>query len=192
MLEKPFMTNERALIEACVGNDRMAQRRLYELYAGKLFVVALRYVKNKEDAQDVLQIAFVKIFKSLDTFRFDCPFEPWLRKVIATTALKHLRDQPDLSQQIDIEKVQDDIGSSETTLSGFSYEELLAMIAKLPDGCRTVFNLYAMEGYQHDEISDLIGVSVGTSKSQYSRAKMLLQTMINKEQKYSDGTIREI
>jgi RNA polymerase sigma factor (sigma-70 family) len=191
-LETLFMTNERALIEACIRQDRVAQRKLYEQYAGKLHVVAMRYVKNREDAQDVLQDSFIKIFKYLDSFRFDCPFEAWMRRVVANTALKHLRDRPDLSNHVDAELASDEVEAADLTISGFQFEQLLEMIQKLPEGCRTIFNLYAIEGYQHNEIAKMLEISEGTSKSQYSRAKSLLQVMIHRELKLTNGAIREI
>lgn len=186
------MSNERALIEACIRQDRVAQRKLYEQFAGKLNVVAMRYVKNREDAQDVLQDSFIKIFKHLDSFRFDCPFEAWLRRIVANTALKHLRDRPDYTNHVDAELASDEVEAADLTLSGFQFEQLLGMIQKLPEGCRTIFNLFAIEGYQHNEIAELLGVSAGTSKSQFSRARILLQAMINKELNLTNGAaIRE-
>jgi RNA polymerase sigma factor (sigma-70 family) len=188
----PSMTNEQSLIAACISNDRTAQRKLYELYAGRLFAVAMRYVKNREEAQDVLQDAFVKIFRKLDTFRFDCPFEGWLKKIVTNTALNQLRDRPDYNTHFDIEQASESIESNENLLAGFQYQQLIEMIARLPDGCQTIFNLYAIEGYPHKEIAEMLGISDGTSKSQYSRAKVLLQSMILKEKQHIDGAFREV
>jgi RNA polymerase sigma-70 factor (ECF subfamily) len=184
------MTNEQSLIAACISNERTAQRKLYELYAGRLFVVALRYMKNREEAQDVLQDAFVKIFKKLDSFRFDCPFEAWLKKIVTNEALNGLRNKPNYNDFSDIEHVSDTLEGDENLLSGFQYEQLIEMIARLPDGCKTVFNLFAIEGYPHKEIAEMLGISEGASKSQYSRAKVLLQSMILKEKQHIDGAFR--
>ncbi|MFN3851065.1 MAG: RNA polymerase sigma factor [Spirosomataceae bacterium] len=175
------MYKERELVEACIRQERNAQRQLYELYAGKLLVTAMRYMKNRDDAEDVLQDSFIKIFKHLDSFRFDCPLDAWLRRIVVNTALKQLKKQAEFMQQIDSQLVADEVEQSELTISGFQFEQLMAMVASLPDGCRTVFNLYAIEGYQHNEIAELLGISEGTSKSQYSRAKSLLQAKIIKE-----------
>ncbi|MCU0325061.1 MAG: RNA polymerase sigma factor [Spirosomaceae bacterium] len=175
------MYKERELVEACIRQERNAQRQLYELYASKLLVTAMRYMKNRDDAEDVLQDSFIKIFKHLDSFRFDCPLDAWLRRIVVNTALKQLKKQAEFMQQIDSQLVADEVEQSELTISGFQFEQLMAMVASLPDGCRTVFNLYAIEGYQHNEIAELLGISEGTSKSQYSRAKSLLQAKILKE-----------
>lgn len=169
------MNREQELVQACVRQDRLAQRRLYELFASKLMVTAMRYMKNRADAEDVLQDSFIKIFQNIQSFRFDCPLDAWLRRIVINTALKALKSQPDWNQHIDSQLVSDEIEQEDFTISGMQYEQLLEAVRSLPEGCRAVFNLYAIEGYQHNEISELLGISEGTSKSQYSRAKMLLQ-----------------
>lgn len=175
------MYRERELVEACIRKERTAQRQLYELFAGKLLVTAMRYMKNRDDAEDVLQDSFIKIYKHLDSFRFDCPLDAWLRRIVVNTALKQLKKQAEFMQQVDSQLIADEVEQSELTISGFQFEQLMAMVASLPEGCRTVFNLYAIEGYQHNEIAEMLGISEGTSKSQYSRAKSLLQAKIIKE-----------
>lgn len=169
------MYSEQELIQACIRQERPAQRQLYERFASKLFVTAMRYMKNKSDAEDVLQDSFIKIYQKIDTFRFDCPVDAWLRRIVVNTALKALQGQPNYMQHTDSQLVSDNIEDNEFTLSGFEFEQLMAVVQSLPDGCRTVFNLYAIEGYQHNEIAEMLGVSEGTSKSQYSRARVLLQ-----------------
>jgi RNA polymerase sigma-70 factor (ECF subfamily) len=169
------MYSEQELIQACIRQERFAQRQLYERFASKLFVTAMRYMKNRSDAEDVLQDSFIKIYQKLPNFRFDCPLEAWLRKVVVNTALKQLQSQPNYMQHTDSELVTDDVEQEEFTLSGFQFEQLMEIVQSLPEGCRMVFNLYAIEGYQHNEIAALLGVSEGTSKSQYSRARILLQ-----------------
>ena len=172
------MHSEQELIQACIRQERPAQRKLYERFASKLFVTAMRYTKNRTDAEDVLQDSFIKIYQKLENFRFDCPLEAWLRKVVVNTALKHLQKQPNYAQHIDSEQVADEIEDSEFTLSGFEFEQLMGIVQSLPEGCRTIFNLYAIEGYQHNEIAAMLGVSEGTSKSQFSRARVLLQAKL--------------
>lgn len=169
------MTNERHLLEACIRNERTAQQQLYELFAGKFFAVAVRYMKDEEDAADVLQDAFVKIFKYLHTFRFDCPFEAWARRILINTALKALQKRKRRGYQLDTEEMTNQLSEQATDISNIALEELLNLIHALPDGCQTIFNLYAIEGYKHQEIADLLGISEGTSKSQYARAKQILQ-----------------
>lgn len=169
------MHREYDLVQACIKQERIAQRQLYELFAGKLLVTSMRYMKNKADAEDVLQDAFIKIYQKLPTFRFDCPLEAWLRKIVVNTALKELQNQPNWMQHTDSETVSDSLEDADFTLSNFQFEQLMEVVNSLPDGCRTIFNLYAIEGYQHNEIAELLGISEGTSKSQYSRARTLLQ-----------------
>lgn len=169
------MTNERQLVEACIRNERTAQRQLYELFAGKFYAIAVRYMKDEDDAADVMQDAFVKVFKYINTFRFDCPFEAWARRILINTALKALQKNKRRGYQIDAEEMTNQLSEKAMDISNLALEELMELIHELPDGCQTVFNLYAIEGYKHHEIADLLGISEGTSKSQYSRAKQILQ-----------------
>lgn len=169
------MTDERQLVEACIRNERTAQRQLYEMFAGKFYAIAVRYMKDEDDAADVMQDAFVKIFKYINTFRFDCPFEAWARRILINTALKALQKKKRQGYQIDAEEMTNQLSEKATDISNMALEELMGLIHELPDGCQTIFNLYAIEGYKHHEIADLLGISEGTSKSQYSRAKQILQ-----------------
>lgn len=169
------MTDERRLIEACIRNERTAQRQLYELYAGKFYAVAVRYMKDEDDASDVLQDAFVKIFKYVNTFRFDCPFEAWSRRIVINTALKALQKRKRMGYQIDANELTNQLSEKAVDISNMALEQLMRLVHELPEGCQAIFNLYAIEGYKHHEIADLLGISEGTSKSQYSRAKQLLQ-----------------
>ena len=173
------MHREQELVQACIRQERLAQRQLYELFASKLLVTAMRYMKNKADAEDVLQDSFIKIYQKLPTFRFDCPLEAWLRKIVVNTALKQLQNQPNWMQHTDAQLVSDEVEQQDITLSNFQFDQLMEIVQTLPDGCRTIFNLYAIEGYQHNEIAEMLGVSEGPSKSQYSRARSLLQSKLS-------------
>jgi len=144
-------------------------------------------MKNKADAEDVLQDSFIKIYQKLPTFRFDCPLEAWLRKIVVNTALKELQNQPNWMQHTDSELVSDSVEDKDFTLSNFQFAQLMEMVNSLPDGCRTIFNLYAVEGYQHNEIAELLGISEGTSKSQYSRARTLLQQKLGSSARKVDS-----
>ncbi|MFC5410932.1 RNA polymerase sigma factor [Larkinella bovis] len=176
------MLDERALVDGCRNKDRTAQRKLYELFARKLFVVSQRYTKNRDDAEDVLQDSFVKAFQHIDTFRFECPLEAWLKRIVINTALKHIRKQKPWQNQAELEDViPTALPQTEDSLSGLHYQQLLKMVQELPPGCQAVFNLYAIEGYTHPEIAELLDISEGTSKSQFSRARMLLQQKIQNE-----------
>lgn len=172
------MLEDRKLVGACQSNDRLAQRQLYERFAGRMFAVCLRYTKNADDAQDVLQDGFVKIFDKITTFRFECPLEMWVKTVMVNTALSFLRKEQKWHNSSDVDFVANDEANPDAVLSGFGYEQLLQFVRELPIKCQTVFNLYAIEGYQHQEIALLLGISEGTSKSQYSRAKQLLKNKL--------------
>lgn len=184
------MSNETQIIQDCLKQDRAAQKKFYELYSGKLFVVALRYMKDRESAQDVLQDSFVKIFKYLDTFRFDSPLEAWLRKIVVNTALKALKKDKKLTQSLEGDyMINEELHYSNSGFENLAYEHLMKVIGELPEGCRTIFNLYAIEGYKHQEIAKMLEVTEGTSKSQYSRAKSLLQEKLVRENKKKSGKV---
>jgi RNA polymerase sigma factor (sigma-70 family) len=170
------MLNENQILEACIQENRAAQRQLYEGYAPKLFALAIRYMKNRDDAQDVLQDAFVKIFKNLQNFRNECPLEGWLKRIVVNTALKALQKNKQM-HLVDIGDWSEDANVVTTVnlgLENLSMAALNNLIDQLPDGCRTIFNLYAIEGYKHHEIADLLSIAEGTSKSQFSRARQIL------------------
>ncbi|MBB5282099.1 RNA polymerase sigma-70 factor (ECF subfamily) [Rhabdobacter roseus] len=148
-------------------------------------------MKNRADAEDVLQDSYVKIYENIDTFRGDCPLEYWIRSVVVNTALKHLRKQKYWQEIDDVHAYDNYLPDVEATLSGFQRQQLTDFIHELPPGCQTVFNLYAVEGYQHNEIAQLMGISEGTSKSQYARARTLLQQKLVKEQRFDDESVRK-
>ncbi|MBC8154580.1 MAG: RNA polymerase sigma factor [Bacteroidetes bacterium] len=164
----------------------MVQRLLYERYAGKLFVVCKRYIKDADAAEDVLQDAFVKVFKHIESFRFECPLEAWLKRIVINTALKQLRKQKPWENTTDIDEVASLLPQADTSLPALNYKYLLQLIQELPPGCQTVFNLYAIEGYNHPEIAELLGISEGTSKSQFFRARALLQQKLHNEERIQD------
>lgn len=177
------MLDDYALVEGCRRQDRSVQRQLYERFAGKLFVICKRYTKDADDAEDVLQDAFVKIFQHISTFRFECPLEAWLKRVVINTALKHIRQQKPWEQTADVADLAPVLGQADESLPALNYQFLLQLIQELPPGCRAVFNLYAIEGYNHLEIADMLNISEGTSKSQYARARQLLQQKLQREHK---------
>ncbi len=176
------MSNEKQLVEACIQDNRVAQRQFYELYAARLFALARRYMKDKDDAQDVLQEAFIKIFRHINTFRFDCPLEAWLKRIVINTALKAIQKNGQMKMD-DIDTHSGFIYDSPINLGleNLSMEALNAIIQTLPEGCKTVFNLYAVEGYKHQEIAEMLNITEGTSKSQFSRARQLLMKKLDKE-----------
>lgn len=175
------MLDERRLLDGCKNHDRVAQRLLYERFAGKLFAVCKRYVKDPDEAADVLQDTFVKVYRHIDQFRNECPLEAWLKRIAINTALKHIRKNKPFDNTTDVDEVANLLPQSEETLPTLNYQYLLALIQELPAGCRTVFNLYAIEGYTHPEIAELLGISEGTSKSQFFRARGLLQQKLTND-----------
>lgn len=165
------------IIEGCIfGNPRM-QKMLYEKYAPKMYGVCLRYAGNEDDAKDILQDGFIKVFVNIDRFKGTGSFEGWIRKIIVNTAIEQFRKKNNLLISTDAfeEKIVD---NQATIFNQLEAKELLEIIRTLPNGYRTVFNLYAVDGYTHKEISEIMKISEGTSKSQYARARACLQEKI--------------
>lgn len=171
------------ILEGCLKGNLKAQRELYECFAGKMLGVCMRYSSNREEAKDILHDGFIKVFTKLESFSGTGPLEAWIRKIMVNTALEQLRKNDVLRETIDYEGVTNNIESSYDILSEINRNELLQIIANMPPGYRTVFNLFAIEGYSHQEISNLMHISEGTSKSQYSRAKSWLQSKITAKYK---------
>ncbi len=165
------------------------QKVLYETYSKKLLVICLRYSKLKQEAEDILQEAFLKIFGSIKDFRKDSSLWFWMKKITLNTALNFHRSKLFLYPMVDVENLKED-RYSDMSLSNYHLEELLAMIQDLPNGCQVIFNLYAIEGFKHNEIAKMMDISEGTSKSQYSRAKALLREKLIESEKLDYGKIR--
>lgn len=165
------------LIEQCQRGNAFAQRRLYDQYVSRLFRVSLRYVQHEPEAEEVLMNAFLKIFRSLSTFvyRDDNGVEAWLRRIVVNEALLHLRANRVLPLFQDDEVATEPAVMPET---GLEAEQIYDLIRALPPGYRTVFNLYAIEGYTHQEIAAQLSISENTSKSQLSKARALLQNWL--------------
>lgn len=176
------MLEYKELIEACVKGDRQAQRQLYDIFASKMFFVCLRYTKSQQEAEDVLQDSFVKVFNNLKGYRGDSRLGYWIKRIVINTALNSQRKKLYMYPMVDVEDIQ--LNDHQVKpLAAFRMEELLSMINSLPEGCRVVFNLFAIEGYSHKEIASMLGISEGTSKSQYARARKLLKEKIAEEEK---------
>ena len=173
---------ESDLIRGCIEGDRRMQELLYQHFSPKMYAVCLRYAGNSEDAQDILQDGFVKVFRNLERYRGDGSFEGWVRRIFVNTAIEHYRKQLNLHQIPDIEdKLIEDKDLS--ALDNLALKDLVKLIQELSPGYRTVFNLYAVEGYTHKEIAELLGISEGTSKAQLARAKAILQNLITGRKK---------
>jgi len=176
---RPSDADEKELIEGCLREDRRFQKELYDRYASKLLAVCCRYCRNREEAQDVLHEGFIKAIKNLHRFEGKGSFEGWLRRIMVNASLENFRKTKHLIAVEDIHEAESQRTQS-TAVEEMAAEELLAMVQALPAGFRIVFNLYAIEGFSHKEISEQLGISVGTSKSQLSRARVSLQNMIKK------------
>ncbi len=163
-----------------MAGKRQSQNQLYEQYKGVLYGVCLRYSKTREEAEDILQEGFIKIFSDLYQYKPSGPLIAWMRKVVVNVALQHIRKNKRYQH---LDKLSEAVNHYEPDVEVFKNnreEALLNMVQRLPDGFRIIFNLHVMEGYTHLEISKELGISVNTSKSQLSRAKAALRTMIEK------------
>ena len=167
------------LIEGCKAQRPSAQRELYARFSGQLFATAIRHTNAREDAEDVLQDSFVKIFKHIKSYRQDFSFEGWMRRIVVNTAITHYRRHLKHRHHQDIDEVHATPRDLENVNDlEFTADELELAIAQLPIGYRTVFCMYVIEGFKHQEIADKLGVDVNTSKSQLSRARKYLQRVL--------------
>jgi RNA polymerase sigma-70 factor (ECF subfamily) len=172
-----YRSKEEDLIRGCLERDKAAQQQLFDLYASKMYGVCFRYVKQAMEAEDILVMAFTKVFDRLSQFKGEGSFEGWIRRIMINEALTHLRknrtmhlltDLDQADRQPDYDKLADHLEA----------EDLLRMIDKLPPGYRVVFNMYAIDGYSHKEIGTQLGITENTSKSQLSRARVFLQKLL--------------
>ncbi|MBS1681619.1 MAG: RNA polymerase sigma factor [Bacteroidetes bacterium] len=179
---KIYRTKENELIEGCLRQNRQAQQALYQRYAGKMYALCCRYVKDRMEAEDVLVMSFTKIFEKISQYKGDGSFEGWIRRVVVNQSLTYLRKNKSMYLETDIEEAafEPDFQKLENQLEA---EDLMKLIEELPVGYRTVFNLYAIDGYNHQEIAEQLGVSENTSKSQLSRARALLQKRLIETEK---------
>ncbi|MEQ8904571.1 RNA polymerase sigma factor [Ekhidna sp.] len=169
--------SEEKLIKGCQKGKKEFQQALYDKYCDGMYLVALRYSKMQQEAEDIIQEAFIKVFKNIDKFRKDSSLAYWIKRIVVNTALNHQRSKLYLYPMVDVTDL-DDWSEKESIIAGLGYEELLTLIQELPTGCQVIFNLFAVEGYKHHEIAKKLNISEGTSKSQYSRAKVLLAEKI--------------
>ncbi|MCQ2181456.1 MAG: RNA polymerase sigma factor [Bacteroidales bacterium] len=171
-------TDERFLIEQSIKGNRSAQKRIFDTLSGKMMAVCLRYMGDRDSAEDVLQNGFVTLFTKLDTYSGEGSFEGWARKIFVNTALMALRRKDALRQSEDVEAASDLSYGGVTPVQNMSYDELMKLVTSLPPGFRTVFNMYVVEGYSHREIAESLGISENTSRSQLQRARTMLQNKI--------------
>lgn len=174
--------SEKQIIKGCIKGDRQAQEMLYQKYSRTMYVVCLRYAKEQLEAEDILQEAFIKVFKQVKNFRGESTIGYWIKRIVINTALNSQRSKLYLYPMVDVDELKESHGQ-EKSVSDYTMDELLKMINGLPTGSRVIFNLYAIEGYNHQEIAKMLEISEGTSKSQYARAKHLLREQMIKDKK---------
>jgi RNA polymerase sigma-70 factor (ECF subfamily) len=168
------------IISGCLKGNRRDQELLYRRHAAKLYAVSLQYAGNDEEARDILQEGFIKIFENLVHYKYEGSFEGWIRRIIVNTALEKYRDKHYLYRVEDIYRIPEpDAEPDNEDYAGLEATDLLEIIRELPPKYRMVFNLFAIEGYSHKEISKMINISEGTSKSNLSRARVILQRRVS-------------
>lgn len=169
---------DQELVEGCKANNPKAQKLLFEKYAEKMMGVCLRYMKNKQEAQDVLQESFIKIFQKIDQYKNTGALGGWIRMIMINTALIQIRKNKKWENTIDVSTAYDLSNEDYTVLDQMSADELITTINSLPQGYRTVFNLFVIEGYAHKEIAEKLNISESTSKTQYRKARLYLKKIL--------------
>ncbi|MDR0295050.1 MAG: sigma-70 family RNA polymerase sigma factor [Prevotellaceae bacterium] len=173
--------DEGELIAGCIHGNSVAQRQLYEKYARKMMGLCLRYTGNRETARDLLHDGFIRLFGKIDTYKSEGSFEGWMRRLFVNTALEYLRKKDVLTEYSEYSMKEQSTDYS--VFEKLSEEELVAHIAAMSTGFRTVFNLYAIEGFSHVEIAKMLNISESTSRSQYTRARSYLQKIVKENKK---------
>lgn len=176
-----FFMEHQLELQACIRGERMAQKRFYERFKGKMFALCLRYANSREDAEDVLQEGFVRVFRDLYQYTGAGNFEGWVRKIFVNTALQHLQRQKRGLITVELsgyEPADEDVPLFNTDEP--PAKQMIQILQQLPPGFRAVFNLHILEGYTHPEIAEILGISPGTSKSQLLRAKAHFRKLLDK------------
>ncbi|MFH1005525.1 MAG: sigma-70 family RNA polymerase sigma factor [Bacteroidota bacterium] len=171
------MTDEE-LVNGCIFKNSISQQLLFDRFKKKMMGICLRYADREEEAEDMLQNGFIKVFENITSFKGIGSLEGWIRKIIINESLSYIRKNKNMKQNTDIKEIEYMLPGKNLISESVNTKDLLKIIQKLPTGYRTIFNLYAIEGYSHKEIAEQLGISEGTSKSQYARARAHLQKMI--------------
>jgi len=172
------------LIKGCQKGNRKSQYELYQQFSSGMMAVAMRYSKSTLEAEDILQEGFIKVFENIKKFRGDSSIGYWIKRIIINTALNHQRSKLYLYPMVDVEEIREGVDS--LSVDNLAVEDLMDLVQDLPTGCQVIFNLYAVEGYQHKEIAEMLDISIGTSKSQYARARKILIEQIEKQSKWGN------
>ncbi len=166
---------EDELIKACIKNNNRAQKSLFDEFSPRLLGVCLRYAQNRDEAQDMLQDGFIKIFQKLNAYSGTGSFGGWMHRIMVNTCLDSIRKNSKYKYSVEIEKAEYLVHDNETALTNIRTKELLGLIQQLPEGYRVVFNMFAIEGYGHKEIAKELNITENTSKSQFRKARLKLQ-----------------
>jgi RNA polymerase sigma-70 factor (ECF subfamily) len=169
---------EEAILHGCLHNDSIAQRELYSRYSPKMLSVCYRFAHNREDAEDMLQEGFIKVFSQIHTFQNKGAFEGWIRRIIVHTCINNLKKNKKFNESVDIIHATSIQVREESVPSIVQAKQVVECIRLLPIGYRTVLNLYAIEGYSHKEIAEVLDIEESTSRSQYTRAKQMLEDIL--------------
>jgi RNA polymerase sigma-70 factor (ECF subfamily) len=172
---------EEVILQGCLKNEAAAQRELYNRYSPKMLAVCYRFAHNREDAEDMLQEGFIKVFSQMHTFQNKGAFEGWIRRIIVHTCINNLKKNKRFNESLDIVHAHGIQVREESVPSIVQAKQIVECIRLLPIGYRTVLNLYAIEGYSHKEISDMLDIEESTSRSQYTRAKQMLEEILVKK-----------
>lgn len=182
MTFKIYRAKEEELIQGCLRKDRTAQKQVFDLFASPMLGLCKRYIKNQAEAEDTLICAFTKIFEKIHQFKHEGSFEGWIRRIVINEALTRLRKNRMMYVETELADAvhEPDYDSADN----LAVEDIMNMVRALPDGYRIVFNMYAIDGYNHKEIADHLGISENTSKSQLSRARNYLKRLLLEEQTF--------
>ena len=165
------------IIRGCRDGKRIYQRRLYELYYAYGMSICMRYSRNEDDAIEIVNDSFMKVYKNIKKFNTQQPFKPWFRRILINTSLNYIKKNEKFKRQESMDNHRD-LMTAEDILSKISYQEMIQMVQSLSTAYRTVFNLYVIDGFKHEEIAKTLGISVGTSKSNLAKAKGKLRAII--------------
>lgn len=183
----------KSLIEGCIREERKSQQKLFEMFYGKMMAVSYRYIPDREEAQDVLQESFIKVFNNISKFDYHGSFEGWVRRIVVNNSIDHLRRKKSQGIMVDNDYVLNNLtdqteDEDESIFNQLKPQEVMDAIQKLTPAYRTVFNLYVLEGYSHQQIADTLKISVGTSKSNLAKARQNLQKFLKVKLKQCNET----
>lgn len=178
------------MINGCIEGKRSSQKMLYDRFASKMLGVCMRYSKDRAEAEDMLQEGFIKIFTNIAKFKHEGSFEGWVRRIMVFTAINFFKHRSRKFQE-DLDVEHYDAAFDDDVVSKISAKEIITLVQQLPEGYRVIFNLYAVEGYTHKEIGDMMGIAIGTSKSQYARARSAMQQLLAKHYQILNEPFRE-